>query len=112
LKSTYNYSRITSKEAEDKEFVKLNMYIYRPSDYHLLLNDNLSFSLDASEEVNYSRPSIDVSFESFFVLKKTVVEFYYQEQIKMGQGFKMIAENGNLLYKIVMKRFIDATFGN
>jgi hypothetical protein len=24
----------------------------------------------------------------------------------------MIAENGNLLYKIVMKRFIDATFGN
>jgi chemotaxis response regulator CheB len=46
----------------------------------------LSFSLDASEEVNYSRPSIDVSFESFFSLKETVAEFYYQVQTTMGQG--------------------------
>jgi hypothetical protein len=30
----------------------------------------------------------------FFVLKETVAEFYYQVQITMGQGFKMIAENG------------------
>jgi two-component system chemotaxis response regulator CheB len=66
LKSTYNYSRITVKEAEDKEFVKQGIYI----DHHLLLNDNLSFSLDASEEVNYSRPSIDVSFESFLCFKR------------------------------------------
>jgi two-component system chemotaxis response regulator CheB len=33
----------------------------------------LSFSLDASEEVNYSRPSIDVSFESFLCFKKETV---------------------------------------
>jgi two-component system chemotaxis response regulator CheB len=44
-------SHYTVKEAEDKEFVKQGIYIV-PSDYHLLLNDNLSFSLDASEEVN------------------------------------------------------------
>jgi two-component system chemotaxis response regulator CheB len=87
LKSTYNYSHYTVKEAEDKEFVKRNIYIV-PSDYHLLLNDNLSFSLDASEEVNYSRPSIDVSFESFLCLKETVAEFYYQVQIDGARGLK------------------------
>jgi two-component system chemotaxis response regulator CheB len=62
-------SHYTVKEAEDKEFVKTGHIYIVPSDYHLLLNDNLSFSLDASEEVNY-RPSIDVSFESFLCFKR------------------------------------------
>ena len=40
-------------------------YIYiAPSDYHLLFEKNKQLSLDVSEKVNYSRPSIDVSFES------------------------------------------------
>jgi hypothetical protein len=39
----------------------------------------------------------------FFVLKETVAEFYYQVQITMGQGFKMIAENGGESIVQVMK---------
>ena len=40
-------------------------YIYvAPADYHLLFEPDGSFALDSSEKVNYSRPSIDVSFES------------------------------------------------
>ncbi|RYD73665.1 MAG: chemotaxis protein CheB, partial [Sphingobacteriales bacterium] len=35
-----------------------------PADYHLLLEQNETFSLDYSEKVNYSRPSIDVTFQS------------------------------------------------
>lgn len=35
-----------------------------PSDYHLLFEKDGSFSLDYSEKVNYSRPSIDVVFQS------------------------------------------------
>nr|WP_315824569.1 chemotaxis protein CheB [Paraflavitalea speifideiaquila] len=35
-----------------------------PTDYHLLLEKDRSFSLDVSEKVNYSRPSIDTTFES------------------------------------------------
>ncbi len=35
-----------------------------PSDYHLLIEKDFTFSLDVSEKVNYSRPSIDNTFES------------------------------------------------
>jgi two-component system chemotaxis response regulator CheB len=84
------------KEAEDKEFVKAGHIYTAPSDYHLLLNENLSFSLDASEEVNYSRPSIDVSFESFsFVLKENSCGILLSGANQDGaRGLKMIAENG------------------
>jgi len=57
-------SQIPVKEVEDK--VKLlpgSIYI-APSDYHLLFEKNDLLSLDISEKVNFSRPSIDVSFES------------------------------------------------
>lgn len=40
-----------------------NIYI-APADYHLLFEKDRTFSLDISEKVNYSRPSIDVSFDS------------------------------------------------
>ena len=84
------------KEAEDKEFVKEGYIYTAPSDYHLLLNENLSFSLDASEEVNYSRPSIDVSFESFsYVLKENCCGILLSGANEDGaMGLKIIAENG------------------
>ena len=40
-----------------------NIYI-APSDYHLLFESDGTLSLDTSAKVNFSRPSIDVSFES------------------------------------------------
>lgn len=52
------------KEIEEKDVIT-HPYIYiAPPNYHLLLENNLTFSLDASEKVNFSRPSIDVTFES------------------------------------------------
>lgn len=95
-----NYLQLQShyvvKEAEDKEFFKTGHIYTAPSDYHLLLNKNLSFSLDASEEVNYSRPSIDVSFESFsFALKENCCGILLSGANQDGAiGLKMIAENG------------------
>lgn len=51
-------------DVEDKTPL-LPGYIYvAPSDYHLLFESNDVLSLDTSEKINYSRPSIDVSFES------------------------------------------------
>lgn len=51
-------------EVEDKVRL-LPGYIYvAPSNYHLLFEKGGELSLDNSEKVNYSRPSIDVSFES------------------------------------------------
>lgn len=52
------------KEAEEKEPLLAGHIYVAPSDYHLLIENNRTFSLDYSEKVNYSRPSIDVTFES------------------------------------------------
>ena len=52
------------KEIEEKDKL-IHPYIYiAPPNYHLLIENDLTFSLDASEKVNFSRPSIDVTFES------------------------------------------------
>jgi len=57
-------TKIPLKEIEDKEPLLPSAIYLAPADYHLLFEKNNSFSLDFSEKVNYSRPSIDVAFES------------------------------------------------
>lgn len=52
------------KEVDEKEAIRNNVIYVAPAEYHLLIEKNKTFSLDASEKVNFSRPSIDVSFES------------------------------------------------
>ena len=51
-------------EVEDKIGLSPGFIYVAPSDYHLLFEKNFLLSLDISEKVNFSRPSIDVSFES------------------------------------------------
>jgi two-component system chemotaxis response regulator CheB len=52
------------REIEEKDKIEPG-YIYTcPPDYHVLVEKDHSFSLDDSEKVNYSRPSIDVVFKS------------------------------------------------
>nr|WP_036516148.1 chemotaxis protein CheB [Nevskia soli] len=52
------------REAQDKEPVEPGTIYFAPPDYHLLLDAGPSLSLSADELVHYSRPSIDVLFES------------------------------------------------
>jgi two-component system chemotaxis response regulator CheB len=52
------------REPEDKEAISPGYVYFAPANYHLLAEDDKTFSLDYSEPVQYSRPSIDVSFES------------------------------------------------
>jgi two-component system chemotaxis response regulator CheB len=56
--------RITVKEAEDKEPVEGGVIYFAPSDYHLLVETDGGLALSTDPLVNYSRPSIDVLFES------------------------------------------------
>ena len=57
-------TRLKVNEAEEKDrLLAGNVYI-APADYHLLIEENETISLDYSEKVNYSRPSIDVTFQS------------------------------------------------
>lgn len=51
-------------EIEDKTEIYQNEIYIVPADYHLLFEDKNTVSLDSSEKVNYSRPSIDVTFKS------------------------------------------------
>lgn len=55
---------LTVKEAEDKEPVEPGVVYFAPSDYHLLVEADGALALSSDELVNYSRPSIDVLFES------------------------------------------------
>jgi two-component system, chemotaxis family, protein-glutamate methylesterase/glutaminase len=56
--------RIEVREAEDKEPIRGGTAYFAPPDYHLLVEPNKSLSLSDDEPVFYSRPSIDVLFES------------------------------------------------
>ena len=55
---------LSVKEAEDKEPIRIGHVYFAPPNYHLLIEDNRTFSLSTDEKVNYCRPSIDVLFES------------------------------------------------
>lgn len=51
-------------EPQDKEPVSDGCIYLAPQNYHLLIEADNTFSLDYSEAVRFSRPSIDVTFES------------------------------------------------
>ncbi|PRB85220.1 chemotaxis protein CheB [Chryseobacterium culicis] len=58
------FTRIAVVEVEDKTELEENKVYIVPADYHLLFENNKNMSLDSSEKMNYSRPSIDVTFRS------------------------------------------------
>jgi two-component system, chemotaxis family, protein-glutamate methylesterase/glutaminase len=51
-------------EPEDKEPVTAGTIWFAPSNYHLLIERDRTFSLSVDDPVRFSRPSIDVLFES------------------------------------------------
>jgi two-component system chemotaxis response regulator CheB len=52
------------REAEDKEPIEPGTVYFAPPDYHLLVEKGRQIALSADEPVHYSRPSVDVLFES------------------------------------------------
>lgn len=57
-------STLTVKEAMDKEPVQSGHIYLAPPNYHLLVERGETLALSVDDRVNYSRPSIDVLFES------------------------------------------------
>jgi two-component system chemotaxis response regulator CheB len=55
---------VNVKEAEDKEPIRPGTIYFAPPDYHVLVETNGILSLSSEEPVMFSRPSIDVLFES------------------------------------------------
>ncbi len=87
------------KEAEDKEPIKQGCIYVAPPNYHLLVEMDRSLSLSIDPPVNFSRPSVDVLFE-------TAAEVYKEKLVGVimtganndgSMGFKKIKQSGGLL---------------
>ncbi len=59
-----NISAIKVKEVDEKEKLKPGVVYTAPPNYHLLVEEDETFSLSLEERVNFARPSIDVFFQS------------------------------------------------
>jgi two-component system chemotaxis response regulator CheB len=58
------HSQLQVVDATDKQWVKPGNVYLAPANYHLLVDRGGELSLSVDEAVSYSRPSIDVLFES------------------------------------------------
>ncbi len=56
-------SSVSVREPDDKELVGRGIW-FAPPGYHLLVEHDRSFAFSVDDPVNFSRPSIDVLFES------------------------------------------------
>ncbi len=91
--------RIEIKEAEDKEPIRPGTAYLAPPNYHLLIEPDLTLALSSDEPVLFSRPSIDVLFESAAdafgdALAGIVLTGGNADG---AHGLKMIEENGGLV---------------
>jgi two-component system chemotaxis response regulator CheB len=59
-----NKSHYNIKEAEEKEPIRKKTVYFAPPNYHLLIEEDFTFSLSTDEKINFSRPAIDVLFET------------------------------------------------
>lgn len=57
-------SELKVRDANDKEELKAGHVYFAPSDYHLMAERDFTVSLSVEEPVLYSRPSIDVLFDT------------------------------------------------
>lgn len=57
-------SKIAVKEADEKEEILPRTVYFAPPNYHLMVETDFTFSLSVEARVNFSRPSIDVLFET------------------------------------------------
>lgn len=91
-------TQLKVKEIEEKE-VPLPGTIYLvPGNYHLLFEQDKSFTLDYSEKVNYSRPSIDVVFQSASDIFKHKLACVLLSGANADgtEGLRYVKENGGI----------------
>jgi two-component system, chemotaxis family, protein-glutamate methylesterase/glutaminase len=88
--------QIKIRQAEEKEIIKPGVVYIAPPDYHLLVEQNGTFSLSYDAPVNYSRPSIDVLFETAAVVFKTKLAAIVLTGANAdgSRGIKMIRKYG------------------
>jgi two-component system chemotaxis response regulator CheB len=91
--------RLAVREPVDKEPLAPATVYLAPPDYHLLIDPGPSFALSVDEPVNFSKPSIDVLFQSAaHVLGASCVGVLLSGASPDGaQGLRAIWEAGGLV---------------
>lgn len=86
------------KEVEEKEKIKAGYIYLAPSNYHLLIENDRTFSLSIAERVSFARPSIDVLFETAAtVYQETLIGIVLSGSNHDGTaGLKAIQDCGGL----------------
>ncbi len=96
---TKRLQRDVTSVVDKIEILKNGIY-FAPPGYHLLIEPDYTFSLDTAEPVNYSRPSIDVLFE-------TAAEIYTKNCTAFllsganhdgGKGLRSVYEKGGHIF--------------
>jgi two-component system chemotaxis response regulator CheB len=91
-------SHMPVSEVDDKDVIEPGHVYLAPANYHLLVDDDHHFALSTDEPVRYSRPSIDVTFES-------VADVYGPRSVGVvltganedgSRGLRRIADRGGL----------------
>ena len=85
-------------EPEDKEPLEPNTIYVAPPNYHMLIERSHSIALSVDEPVMFSRPSIDVLFESAADAygKRTIGVLLSGSNADGAAGLKRIADTGGI----------------
>ncbi len=97
-RSLDNECKMHVKQADEKEEIKAGVVYVAPPNYHLLIEDDGTFSMSLEDAVNYARPSVDVVFESALeVYGKGLIGVILTGANKDGSmGLKKIKQAGGL----------------
>lgn len=90
--------KLPVKQADEKESIVSGIVYLAPPGYHLLVETDRTFSLSVDRPVSYSRPSIDVLFETAaYVYRESLIGIILTGANKDGAaGMKVISECGGL----------------
>jgi len=92
-------TKVKVKQADEKEEIENGVVYIAPPDYHLLIENNKTFSLTVDELDSFSRPSINVLFESAAsVYKEKLIGIILTGANNDGsQGVQAIYKNNGLV---------------
>jgi len=110
--------KIRIKQADEKEKIEGGVVYIAPAGYHLLIETNRSFSLSCDAPVNFSRPSIDVLFETAAEVYETKLIGIILtgaskdgaagiEAIKRRGGITIAQNPANALFPVMPRAAID-----
>ena len=91
--------RLAVKQADEKEKIENGVVYIAPPNYHLLIEEDRTFSLSLEGPVNFARPSVDVLFESaiYAYRNKLVAVILTGANHDGSQGGKKIKQAGGYL---------------